>query len=50
MIEILKFTFDAIDIIASILGFLALYGIAIALIDLKRMKKYEEEFKRLNDE
>jgi len=38
--------FESIDLLAKILGFLALYGIAIALLDWRKTARYERE---LND-
>lgn len=35
--EIIKFIFDGIDLIAKVLGFLALYSIAIAVADWRRL-------------
>lgn len=48
--ELLSLMFDGIDLIAKILGFLALYGIAIALLDWRKTCYYEREFKKLKDE
>lgn len=37
--EIINFLFDAIDLVAKILGFIALYAIAIALTDWRHLNK-----------
>jgi len=50
MIETIDFILESVNVIASILGFLALYGIAIALLDWKKFKKIENEWKHLNDD
>ncbi len=50
MIDIINFIFETIDLIASVFGFLALYGIAIALLDIRKIRKYEQEFKQLKDD
>lgn len=48
--ELLSLMFDWIDLLAKILGFLALYGIAIALLDWRKTCHYERQFKKLKDE
>lgn len=48
--ELLSLMFDGIDLLAKILGFLALYGIAIALLDWRKTCNYERTLKELEDE
>lgn len=50
MNEIVSNLFTMIDFVASVLGFLALYGIAIALLDLRKLKRIENEWKQLKDD
>lgn len=42
--------FDTIDLLAKILGFLALYGIAIALLDWRKTASYERRLKDIENE
>lgn len=39
--EVIYWLFNVTSMIAHILGFLALYSIAIALIDWRRMERYK---------
>lgn len=50
MNEIVNNLFTMIDFVASVLGFFALYAIAIALLDWRKMKKIENEWKQLKDD
>ena len=38
---------DSIDLIAKVLGFLALYGIALALLDWRKTLRYERELNEI---
>jgi len=42
--------FDTIDLLAKILGFIALYGIAIALLDWRKTSRYERQLKDIENE
>lgn len=39
--EALNFLLDGMDLFAKILGYLALYGIAMALIDWRRTERFK---------
>jgi hypothetical protein len=39
--ELLKIMIEAIDLLAKILGFVALYAIAIALTDWRKTERYK---------
>lgn len=41
---------DGVGFIAKVLGFIALYSIAIALTDWRRNERYEREFRQLKDD
>ncbi len=47
--EIIKLIFNSIDLIAKILGFVALYAIAIALLDWRKTSRYEQKYKKIKD-
>ena len=38
---------NSIDLLAKILGFLALYGIALALLDWRRTARYQRELNEI---
>jgi len=42
MIDLLKLILEGVDLIASILGFIALYAIAIAVLDWRKLNKIKK--------
>ena len=38
---------DSIDLLAKVLGFIALYGISIALLDWRKTVRYERELNEI---
>jgi hypothetical protein len=47
--ELLKIMIDAIDLLAKILGFVALYAIAIALTDWRKTANYERQLNKIQN-
>jgi len=43
MIDLVKLILEGVDLIASILGFIALYAIAIALLDWRKLNKIKND-------
>lgn len=43
MIDFMKLILEGVDLIASILGFISLYAIAIALLDWRKFKKIKND-------
>ena len=48
--EILNLMLDGVGLIAKILGFIALYSIAIALTDWRKTERYQRKLKELQDD
>lgn len=48
--ELLNLMLDGVGLIAKILGFIALYSIAIALTDWRKTERYKRSFNKIKDE
>ena len=48
--ELLNLMLDGIGLLAKVLGFIALYSIAIALTDWRKTEKYKRSFNKVKNE